>query len=400
MNSLKNRTGLIVLGASVFPKSHYSSEPAFSQAKERLLSYFEDPKGMSLRQDDILDLFNSELNMDNMDEEISSFIQRRKADGLQSLLIYYVGHGGFTSHTESFFLATYSTRDNNPEVSSITFRTLSTTISQFTYDIRTIFILDCCFAASASKEFMAGDINETIKRQFKEDFPSRGIALLCSSSKDAPSLIVRERNITMFSEALEIALRKGNPLIKSKFLTLRQIHQTTYFYIKEFNAESAIRPEVLSPFQPVGDVADFPIFINNGYIAQSSATDTHTYILLKRDFHPRRRHKFLWGLLIFDDEWRYDLPFNVYLDSEHVGDIINGGELNIKTEPGIHHIRVYARMDYSIRGISTYRTIGSDEQKITVNQGKNVLLFMYKPGHVDKIWSDRKGVYFLTLASV
>ena len=261
----KNRAGLILLGASSFPRSgNFQGDSAFLAASQRIKNYFVNPDGLGLEETNVLDLFDKEQDADSFDMSISDFIKELRTKNIQDLFIYYVGHGGFSERDRGFFLATKHTRDSNLAVSSITLRSLSGTIAQFANQLRTYFILDCCFSAQAGTSFMA-DSNSIIGQQLLEEYPTKGVTLLCSSSKDLPSLIIKERNITMFTEGFDMALRKGDSGINSKYLSLKDIHRLTYSYIKQLNPGKEIRPEIISPVQPAGDIAEIPYFFNYGY---------------------------------------------------------------------------------------------------------------------------------------
>lgn len=278
----KNKAGLIILGASDFPLSkNFQGDEALLCAKTRVQSYFTDHAGLGLHESYILDLFDSEDGPDDQDKEIIKFISSIKSQNIQDLFIYYVGHGSFVPKEGGFFLAIQSTRDDNVFTSSIILRSLSGTIAKKAHDIRTFLILDCCFSGAAGTVFMS-DVSTAVCKQFNEDFPSKGVALLCSSSKDLPSLIIRQRNITMFTEGLELALRKGDSGIANKYLTLRQLHKLSFSFIKQLNPGEEIRPEIHSPIQPLGDIADIPHFINYAYRESSADITARANVLMER----------------------------------------------------------------------------------------------------------------------
>jgi hypothetical protein len=261
----KSKTGLIILGASEFPLSNnFQSSNAFLEAKTRIKKYFTDLDGLALDKTFILDLFNSDEGADPTDIAIGDFIGRLRQQNVMDLFIYYVGHGSFSPGDRGFFFAIKKTRDDSLSVSSITLRSLAGKISRLAVDLRTYFIIDCCFSAQAGIGFMA-DTNNIIGQQVLEEYPTKGVTLLCSSSKDLPSLIIEERNVTMFSESFEMALRKGDSSISQKFLSLKELHKLTHSYIKQLNPGKDIRPEIISPIQPTGDIAEIRQFYNYGY---------------------------------------------------------------------------------------------------------------------------------------
>jgi hypothetical protein len=314
----KNKAGVIILGASSFPDSpNFQEDTAFFEAKKRVEDYFLDQHGLALnKEDQILDLFDSEKDPNGQDVAITAFIRKIKSLEIKDLFVYYVGHGGFTAHEEAFYLAIRATRDSNPAVSSITFKSLSTTIANCASAMRTFIIIDCCFSGAAGFSFQSGDISVAAGKQLQDDFPSKGVALLCSSSKDIPSLIIKDRNITMFTEGLHLALSKGDPSISNKYLSLKQIHQLTFSYIKQMNPGKDVRPEVMSPYQPVGDIAEMPHFINFAY------SDPKADILLKKreiDEEMVKNNVQVVGKLLIDFVRNFDMAEVYYEESILIG---------------------------------------------------------------------------------
>ena len=259
----KNKTGLILLGAKEFPNSeHFTGSGAFYNANEKIKKYFIDNYDLVYSEDitrtDILNLFNTEKDPNEIDQVIRQFIQlnSRKED----LVVHYVGHGGF-DNTVGFLLAIKKSRDENLGVSSITSKSLGKTLSKIANHLRLYIILDCCFSAAFFDSIQA-PIIDLVKKDVEDNFPQNGIALLCATSKSRPAMIIRAGAITMFSEGLEMALTKGSTKIENEFLTLRDIGNVTYSYIKDSNPGEAIKPEVHSPKMQNGDIADAP-FVKN-----------------------------------------------------------------------------------------------------------------------------------------
>lgn len=269
-------TAIALLGASSFTQSEYLTDSkAFLAAKIRISNYFQKTVGIS--QENCLDLFDSNDNADNQDSLLNEFISAKVASGTQDLIIYYVGHGAFAPADNTFYLALRNTRDSNPTLSSMTIRALANTVLLSAKKIRTFIILDCCFAAAAGTGFMSGQIDASTM-YLRDTFATKGVALLCASSKDLPALVIQNREITMFSESLNEALLSGDSSINNRHLSLRQIHNLTYSYIKKLNPGLEVKPEVLSPIQIEGDIADLPHFENFGY-----GDSRHDIIVLKRE---------------------------------------------------------------------------------------------------------------------
>lgn len=267
----KANISLIILGASEFPASkHFTSSQAFCNSRTRIRRYFTETVGLPDTGDHILDLFDEDIAPNDIDKKIETFLQ--KGDPAKGdVFIYYCGHGGFDSMNGGFLLAIKQSRDSNLGVSSVTAQSLGKRLSISARQRRLFLILDCCFAAEIYNGVFQSPVKGMIERKITSNFPEIGLALLCSSSKDDPSLIVKERNITMFTEGLDAALTNGSSRIKREHLTLREVSDLTYSYIKHLNNGEAIRPEVHTLIMPDGDIADIPLFNNSSYIV--SGTD-------------------------------------------------------------------------------------------------------------------------------
>src|SRR5579859_5450037 len=102
---LPHTTLLILLGASEWPHSpEFQSSEAFTNAARGLKEYFLDQHGFGIPPINSLDLFNSSKSADEIDEEISRFLDQRisamkaSGDAARDVLVYFVGHGGFVGH--------------------------------------------------------------------------------------------------------------------------------------------------------------------------------------------------------------------------------------------------------------------------------------------------------------
>src|SRR5580698_5592834 len=97
--------GLILLGASKFLMPTATSNPAFFRSKNGFKAAV--ASSGSLTEDRTLDLFDRELSVGSLVDEIERFL--RLNGKITDLIIYYCGHGGFTKKNE-FFLTLKNTR--------------------------------------------------------------------------------------------------------------------------------------------------------------------------------------------------------------------------------------------------------------------------------------------------
>lgn len=271
-------TLVILLGASEWPNAtEFQGSDAFANSAIGLKEYFLDPLKFGIIKENLLDLFNSSDSSDDIDRAIIDFIDERllamrKSDqAIKDVLIYFVGHGGFSGRDYNYYLAIRRTRANNPIASSINIMSLAHSIKEKARYLRRIIILDCCFAASASQYFQSSEptriaIDQMIDAFKVQDegtgFPTKGTSLLCSSRHNAPSLIAPDGKYTMFSEALLHTLHSGNSHLQSN-ISLHAVARMIEDYLhSKYGDMGAPRPEVHSPDQSEGDVALIPFFPN------------------------------------------------------------------------------------------------------------------------------------------
>src|SRR5258708_35612301 len=109
-------TLVVVLGASkwLLAPDLPASESFLTSAKE-LGVYFTDARGFGLPVANLLDLFDTERSPLEINRMLSTFLeegQTRLAEAgtpVRDLIVYYVGHGGFTPRGKPYFLALAST---------------------------------------------------------------------------------------------------------------------------------------------------------------------------------------------------------------------------------------------------------------------------------------------------
>lgn len=275
-------TLVVILGASDWPDMpalHKSG--GFTSSAEGIRKYF--LSQFKLPYENLLWLFDAKEDPNSLDKRISDFLKKRIKD-LQSssnpardLVVYYTGHGEFDNSKE-YYLAIQSTRKDNPLVSSIQVKNLATTLQEARF-LRRYIIVDSCFAGASESAFQSSsDPEEDAKRAFeqtKESFsnqneggskkqrtglPSRGTALLFSSSRKKRSFLAPDEKFTMFTEALLYILSHDST--SGGRLSLHIITVLVRNYINENYAKEndVAMPIDDSPDQDEGDIADVPFF--------------------------------------------------------------------------------------------------------------------------------------------
>jgi PQQ-like domain/Caspase domain len=284
-------TLVILLGASEWPEfSDFHGSQAFVHVSADFSRYILDPQQFGLPRENFLNLFDTDLSPDKIDKEIRQFLDRRTSEmkqvgkGPTDLLFYFVGHGGFVGRNSEYYLAVRCTSSANPAVSGIRIEPLATTITDRARYLRRLIILDCCYAAAAFTAFQAEGPAQVAIRQtfdvFKEKAKRVGkdTSLLCSSGKKVPSLLLAEDDYTMFSRALlHVLSTRGNPYRPDEaYLSLREVADHTEEVLDSLLEEQAPRPELHSPDQIDGDVADVPFFPNPAARAARASANIET----------------------------------------------------------------------------------------------------------------------------
>ncbi len=269
-------TLLVLLGASEWPYSpEFPQSHAFTNAARRLEDYFVDQQTFGLPRENLLDLFDSDHSADDIDQEIEQFLEQRlsrmKEVGFaaRDLVVYFVGHGGFAGGDAEYYLAIRRTRAANPTASGIRIVSLAHTLKEQARYLRRIVILDCCFAGAAFRAFQAAPAQAAITQTLEafrvpgkgEGIPGRGTSLLCSSRHNRPSLLLPDGSSTMFSQALLEALVTGNPYQQGP-LSLQDVASLAEDVLRTLASGDAPRPEIHSPDQSEGDIAQLPFFPN------------------------------------------------------------------------------------------------------------------------------------------
>jgi len=285
-------TLVILLGASAWPRwQDLDASEAFTNSVREVRNYFLDPQKFHLPQENLLDLFDSDQSADDIDEAINQFLQKRIQEmrkgnqAARDILVYFIGHAGFAEGSLDYYLAIRRTRKSNPETSGLRIVSLAKTIKENTRQLRRILIFGCCYAAAAFHAFQiqGAGVEEVAITQTVDafrgprsrinaqhsDWPRKGTALLCSSSRSKPSLL--DESYTVFSGALLHVLNTGD-IQGQQYMSLYGVADLIRDVLDETQKEVP-RPEVHSPDQSEGDVAGVPFFPN---LAASSPTNKVT----------------------------------------------------------------------------------------------------------------------------
>lgn len=255
----------------MFPNTGFTSSEAFAHSVELFKAEIFGEVGLDVPSDNVLDLFDSLLKGPDQIEKIEKFVQQRELilrsrGGLRKLIIYYVGHGGFS--TGEYFLAVRKSNKESYARTSIRFKDLAESIKKCAHWLYSFFIIDACFAAKGTTYFMAEPI-DLINKQADTDLSGIGVCLLCSSASDKVSYILPDESCTGFTKALVAAAMNGHR-DGSQDLTLDDLCILSWEQLQQFSEEYrqnqvefiATQPEIHTPRRNGQDPAKIPLYPN------------------------------------------------------------------------------------------------------------------------------------------
>lgn len=260
-------TLVVILGASCFPKSssRLSDSPSFRRSAEGFRAYLLDKSGFGLPEENLLDLFDSPESIPVLDEKVGDFLKKRinkrgdYSSSIGDLVIYYVGHGGFSGGDKEYYLALRDTRIDNDLITSYSVRSLAKTLREYARNIRKYLIFDACFSAAAHKEFMStGPLQVAVTKTLFE-LPEKGTALLSAAGAKCPALAPEDEDYTMFSGAMLHVLRESE-WPSGNSLSFAELAEMTASWIREKYGSEGVRPEIHFPDQSDGIIGKLPFF--------------------------------------------------------------------------------------------------------------------------------------------
>jgi hypothetical protein len=232
-----------------------------------LKTYLCDPSGMGLSTKNVQDFFDDPRAPADILKEAGSFLINRQRDLeangrlASDLLFYFVGHAGFVAPDDAYCLFVRFTQESLQRTTSLHITDLAEVCREHARHLRRYFILDACFAGAAPRFIYQSSRGAIIERELTQVFPRKGVALLCSSSGQHPSKAPKGEPYTMFTGAMLNVLTRSQPAEEAR-LSLRVLGRLTTNLIRDKYEDAAVRPEVHSPDQRDGDLADVPLFPN------------------------------------------------------------------------------------------------------------------------------------------
>lgn len=250
-------TVFVLLGASQFDAStRFGHNPAFKGTADALRAYAtRSPNGLGIPDSQQLRLFDAPISPSEQCVRISDFLKQHAA--ARSVIVAYVGHGTFTSDNR-YCLTLRGTADGFESSSALGTAALAEALKPFG-DRASFLILDCCFAGEAVAPFMGGE-TDLVRTQVEATFPT-GVAMLLASSKHDVASAPPSEPMTRFGQVLLEVLDNGLEHRDSR-LSLREVGHAMRARVAMRWGNDNAAPEVQSPRQKEGDLADAPFFPN------------------------------------------------------------------------------------------------------------------------------------------
>jgi hypothetical protein len=143
-----NTTQAILIGASEFDDEELLPLPAVKNNISELERLLAEPKVIGIPRENTTSIVNA-LSGDDISRKINDIVTK----ALDTLIIYYAGHGVMGLH-QKLYLATKNTHRSKPEFSgALPFSKIRDIVRQEAKAKKIIIILDCCFSGLAIEEF-------------------------------------------------------------------------------------------------------------------------------------------------------------------------------------------------------------------------------------------------------
>ena len=277
----------VIAGASTWPNLPSISSGGSSEEIDEVKLKFRNShaslvstlcsNSVGLKEDNILDLFDSDHSSVEMWKEISAWLSSRKkteADSTIDVFFYYIGHGDFYGDN-IYYLPIKSTEESLRSATGLSIDTLKEVLYKGNRRSRRYVFLDSCYSGAAftnlqssvaptiRMEFAKG-ISSTQRRIRSNRLPKSGTTLICATSHNKVARIMEHKKYTMFTGSIIDVLANGTSSYGSSYFSIRSLTDAIWEYI-ESTDERKVRPMVYSPDQSDGDISEIPVFRNHAY---------------------------------------------------------------------------------------------------------------------------------------
>lgn len=282
-------TVAILIGASRW-QTGYPPAETFANSAKGLLDYFSDPAGLEIKDELILNLFDSEKRGADQIFAIRDFLSGHLADAsgkpseIADVIVVGISHGEATpQNIRDLHLVLAGYEPGYEKLTSLSLGDLAIMLKVTAAQTRLFVLLDCCFSGAAMSHFMsaaampaiiAGALSsgsEAADRlasitEFDQPIlptrtiPASGTLLLCSSHAEEVSVADDGRGFTLFGGSLLRCLDGSKDDAVSKdFLSFADLRDRIASWIEQNIGTNAPFPHLYVPRQNASDLASFPI---------------------------------------------------------------------------------------------------------------------------------------------
>jgi formylglycine-generating enzyme required for sulfatase activity len=278
-------TAAVVLGAHDWTEAGLDRAPSFLRSARSFVRYLYDPRGLGIDPELVFDLFDDPAGagdqLGRLRDTLDVHLRDRRMAGrpVRDVLVYYIGHGYCDDHGHLSLLVRRSRRGLEAET-GIKAADLARTLRLAAPQQRRSVILDCCFSEAAAKAFvgMGADLNQQIAataiNDLKDDQPTRGTLLLCSSPVGRVSMGAPNAKHTLFSGAVLDVLCQGSNG-RPPFLSFADLRDDAFELMVESFGANAPRPVLHQVNAAHGDLTRAPAFLNHALQTQSQRNEAY-----------------------------------------------------------------------------------------------------------------------------
>lgn len=298
-------TAAIVLGAHDWTKAGLGHARSFLHSANGVVKYLSDRDGLGIDPELIFNFFDSPSGASDqlvqIRDALDACIRERRHAGrpVADVLIYYIGHGHSDDEGHLSLLVSRSSRGMEAET-GIKALDLAKVLKVAAPQQRRLVVLDCCFSEAAARAFigMSASLDQavaaTAAKDLREQNPTRGSLLLCSSPLSEISIGAPDAAQTLFTGAVLEVLRLGAEEYPPA-LSFAELRDQAYHRMLVSFGKRAPRPVLHAVNQAQGDLTRLPAFPNrapprlgelNRSINSAAAQETINYIL-ERSPHGR-----------------------------------------------------------------------------------------------------------------
>lgn len=244
-----------VIGASRYPAMPAVDEPRLEQpflrAAQAAAGY------LASFCSEIVNLFDCEASAAEVVDRIRTAIRTHAT--ASDLIVYYVGHGSFTSRQE-YFLCLRSTEVDAKANTGLLVNQLADALRTFVRvkKKRVHLLLDCCFAGAAMTSFLQAPSGHLRRLRLAGLRLPAGFALLCAASRDDAAVVPEGDSLPLFSGALFEVIERG--IGDRDRMTLREALSAIDEIIVSRGKDDTLRPELHLSNPKATNVADLPLF--------------------------------------------------------------------------------------------------------------------------------------------